>query len=60
MHSVLCMSPFALNSERIKYKKTRKQKTAAALCDLVHFAGQHSILACRDGGDPLWCQLPSG
>lgn len=59
MHSILCMSPFSLNSERIKCKKTRK-KNAAALCDLVHFAGQHSILAYKDGGGPLWCQLPSG
>lgn len=25
MHSILCMSPFSLNSERIKCKKTRKK-----------------------------------
>lgn len=37
MHSVLCMSPFSLNSERISGKKIRKK--TAALSDLLHFAG---------------------
>ena len=58
MHSVLCMSPFFF--KLWKNQVVRKKKIAAALSDLLHFAGQHSILACRDGGDPQWCQLPSG
>lgn len=42
MHSVLCMSPFSLNSER---KVVRKQKKiAAAFSGLLHFAGQCSYL----------------
>ena len=50
---------FSLNSNK-KNQVVRKKKIAAALSDLLHFAGQHSILACKDGGDPQWCQLPSG
>lgn len=42
MHSVLCMSPFSLNSER---KVVRKQKKiAAAFSGLLYFAGQCSSL----------------
>lgn len=48
---------FLLNSERIKW--WGKWKSTAAFCDLPHFAGQCLTLACKDGGDPLWCQPSS-
>lgn len=48
---------FLLNPERIKW--WGKWKFTAAFCDLPHFAGQYLTLACKDGGDPLWCQPSS-
>lgn len=60
MHSVLCMSPFSLNSER-KVVRKQEKKIAAAFSGLLHLLVNALItLACKDGGDPLWCQLPSG
>lgn len=43
MHSVLCMSPFSLNSER-KVVRKQEKKIAAAFSGLLHFAGQRSYL----------------
>lgn len=40
--------------------RKQEKKNAAALSDRLHFAGQYPILAYKDGGDPLLCQLPSG
>lgn len=41
MHSVLCMSPFSLNSER-KVVRKQEKRTAAALSGLLRFAGRCS------------------
>ena len=43
MHSVLCLSPFSLNSER-KVVIKQEKKIAAAFSGLLHFAGQCSYL----------------
>lgn len=43
MHSVLCMSPFSLNSER-KVVRKQEKKIAAAFSGLLYSAGQCSYL----------------